>query len=456
MAAPSSQSGKTTITCALLELLKEKGLGPVSFKCGPDYIDPMFHKKVLGIDSRNLDTFFVGTTGIRRLMEDCRDGYAVIEGVMGLYDGIGADSMKGSGYEVANALKAPIILVVDASGVGRTVISIIKGMLLDDEHHLIKGIILNKMSKAFYESIRPVMERELYAMRDDVRILGFFPKNPDLGIESRHLGLKLPGEIADIKNKLSLAAAALEENVDIKAVLEIMKDASILEYGDAENGVQEWKEGDGLTLAVASDDAFCFYYKENLELFEKFGVRLTFFSPVKDDKLPEGIDGLLIGGGYPENYLKELSTNKSMLESIKNAIRSGLPSLAECGGFMYLHRKITDKDGTDYEMVGAINGECSYTGRLVRFGYMEIESVNMAKGTALEESLVGMKGHEFHYYDSTCNGDAVLASKPTGNRHWNCIIAENNGIWGFPHFYYESDPEFVRAFISRMKEVKNG
>jgi cobyrinic acid a,c-diamide synthase len=330
-------------------------------------------------------------------------------------------------------------------------------MHLDAEHHLIKGIILNKMSKGFYESIRTVMEKELNAMREDVRVLGFFPKNPELGIESRHLGLKLPGEIADIKNKLSLAAAAMAENVDIDAVLEIMKGAPVLEFDDAENGIIECRDGEGMTLAVASDEAFCFYYKENLEMFEKFGVRLTFFSPIKDEKLPEDADGLLFGGGYPENYLMELSANKPMLESIKNALASGLPSLAECGGFMYLHRKITDKDGTDYEMVGAIDGECHYTGRLVRFGYMEIEAVNAAeKATALEESLVSMKGHEFHYYDSTCNGDTFRACKPTGNRNWNCIIAENNGIWGFPHFYYGSDPEFVKAFISRMKEVKNG
>ncbi|WP_029320297.1 cobyrinate a,c-diamide synthase [Butyrivibrio sp. AE3004] len=470
IAAPGSGSGKTLITCALLEALSKRGLNPVSFKCGPDYIDPMFHNKILGIESRNLDTFFSGTSGVERIVAEKGDRYAVIEGVMGLYDGLSTDGVEGSAYEVAAALSAPIILVVDASGVGRTIISLIKGMLLDDDKKLIKGIILNKISEGFYKNLKPVMEAELYKMRQDVRVLGFFPKNASVKIESRHLGLKLPGEIDDIKRMITLAADMLEKSVNLEEVISIMESAGAAP-GEEGTDLKEPASGDfkkeeaddKLTLAVAYDDAFCFYYRENLELFEKMGVKLRYFSPLRDEKLPEGCDGILLGGGYPENYLKELSENKPMLASIKWALDKGIPSLAECGGFMYLHREIRDTEGKSYKMVGAVDGECFYTGHLVRFGYMKIEDINSSaaetendndgNNKSLRASLVGMKGHEFHYYDSTANGDSYVAKKPYKDVRWDCMTVKNNGFWGFPHFYYNSNIEFIENFIDRMKEV---
>ncbi len=471
IAAPKSGSGKTTITCALLEVLKREGLEPVSFKCGPDYIDPMFHKKVLGVESRNLDTFFAGKEGIRDSLSKCGDGYTVIEAVMGLYDGLSPESGEGSGYDIATALKSPVILVFDAHGAGRTMISLIKGMLFDDTEHLIKGIILNRISEGFYERLRPVLEKELKAIRGDVRLLGFFPKAQDLVIESRHLGLRLPGEIEDLKKKIEAAADILKQRVDIDAVLSIMNSAESFGISSTEPDAREQgsvsentASGKGpvkdLTLAVAYDEAFCFYYRDNLELFEKLGVSIKFFSPIRDKALPEGCDGLLLGGGYPENYLKELSMNTSMLTSVSKTIDRGIPSLAECGGFMYLHRTVRDKEGRPFDLVGAVDGECSYLGRLVRFGYLEIAAVNHKSDAEirdrLAQSLVGMRGHEFHYYESTANGSAVKAAKPDGSRSFDSMVIERNGVWGFPHFYYGSAPDFVREFVSRMREVKYG
>ncbi len=450
IAAPRSRSGKTTITCALLQALKERGLNPVSFKCGPDYIDPMFHEKVLGIEGRNLDTFFAGKEGVQNISAGCGDRYAVIEGVMGLFDGLTPDGIFGSSYEVATILKSPIILVVDASGVGRTVISLIKGMLLDDTEHLIKGVILNNMTDSFFTSLKPVLEKELSAMRSDVKLLGYFPKNKDISIDSRHLGLQLPGEIDGIQKKIAQAASLLEKSVNVDEIISLMEGA---ETPGKQPAMIETDSLTDLSLAVARDEAFCFYYRENLELFEKLGVRIKFFSPIRDEKLPEDINGLLLGGGYPENYLEELSRNKSMLSSIKSAINAGIPSLAECGGFMYLHRSITGIDGRDYEMVGAIDGECHYTGHLVRFGYMEIEKAPGADGDQLAESLVGMKGHEFHYYDSSFTCDGFVAGKPNKDMKWNCMVAEKNGFWGFPHFYYNSNPQFIRLFTTKMAEL---
>ena len=476
LAAPRSGSGKTTVTCALLKALKKRGLDPVSFKCGPDYIDPLFHRKVLGIDGRNLDTFFSGKGGVRSILSACGDRYAVIEGVMGLYDGMSAGGLRGSGYEIAAAADIPIVLVMDASGIGRTVISLIKGMLLDDTERLIRGVLLNRISAGFYEALRPALEKELRKVRKEVKLLGFLPKNEKISIGSRHLGLKLPGEIDDLRLKIETAAAMLEENADVAGIISIMEAGTGKEAaGSAAEGPENRRpvkasdierqrsaglripadlSGDRreLTLAVAYDDAFCFYYRDNLELFEKHGVRIRFFSPLTDRELPAQTDGLLLGGGYPENHLGQLSRNTSMLASVREALDRGVPSLAECGGFMYLHKTITDQDGNAYEMVGAVDGDCRYTGRLVRFGYMEIEAVQEegAKDPMIR-ALAGMRGHEFHYFDSTCNGNACVAAKPYGNRKWECMVFRNNGIWGFPHFYYHSDPAFIEAFIKRMR-----
>ncbi len=464
IAAPSSQSGKTVVTCALLEVLKRNGLNPISFKVGPDYIDPMFHKKILGIDSKNLDTYFSGEDGVKSIVSDSGDRYSVIEGVMGLYDGTSVEGTSGSSYEVASVTQTPIILVIDASGVGRTVISTIKGMLLDDENHLIKGVILNKMTEGFYIKLKPVLELELSKIRENIKVLGFFPKKPDICIESRHLGLKLPSEIDDIKKKIADAADTLEKYIDMGEILSIMEGAEHIDICDEHIQTDFLEENGELILAVAYDDAFCFYYKENLELFEKLGVKIKYFSPLADTELPDECDGILLGGGYPENYLAQLSENSSMLASIKKAIDKGIPSLAECGGFMYLHKEITDQNGDSYHMVGTVDGRCFYTGHLVRFGYMSIEGLNLTldeknsvtENYELMKSLVGMKGHEFHYYDSSFNGEAYVACKPNKEKNWKCVVALSNGIWGFPHFYYNSNPGFIRAFINKMKEVKNG
>ncbi len=453
IAAPSSGSGKTTITLALLEALRNRGLSPASFKCGPDYIDPLFHKKVLGIDGRNLDMFFAGEDGVRTALSSC-SGHAVAEGVMGIYDGMSASGIEGSCYEIASVTDTPIVLAVDASGTGRTVISLIKGILADDTHHLIKGIILNRMSERFYGDLKCVLERELVGIRGDVRLLGFFPKSSDISVGSRHLGLILPGEIEDLRSRIARAAALLEKNVDVAGLLGIMESAKAIK------NVQDNTcpaESAGLTLAVAYDEAFCFYYRDNLEAFEKRGVKIKYFSPLRDADLPEGTCGILLGGGYPENHLEELSHNHAMRGAIKKAIEDGIPSLAECGGFMYLHRTITGTDGKSHEMAGVIDGDCNYTGHLVRFGYMEIAGRNGKKCTdVLFDSLTGMRGHEFHYYESTACGDDFTAKKPGRDIRWECMISRNNGIWGFPHFYYGSKPEFIDRFIERMKEVKVG
>jgi cobyrinic acid a,c-diamide synthase len=464
LAAPKSGSGKTLITCALLETIKTGGLAPRSFKCGPDYIDPMFHKKVLGIDNKNLDAYFAGAEGVKRILGESGEGYAVLEGVMGLYDGLNVATLEGSSYEIASLTKTPIILIVDASSVGKTVISSIKGILLDDKEGLIKGIILNKISENFYKSLAPILKSELKDSGFGAKVLGFMPKVKEINLESRHLGLIMPEELDNIQDMIKKASDVLCEKVDMDALLELMKEAEPLTYEEAEVKGSD-ANSEGLTLAVAYDEAFCFYYKENLEMFERRGVKIKYFSPIHDKELPSDADGILLGGGYPELHLEELSGNETMRSSMRTAIESGLPSLAECGGFIYLHRACDSRagDGCDkwglsptvtFPMAGVVDGVCKDAGKLVRFGYMELESCR--ENTGFYNAAAGLRGHEFHYFDSTDNGSAFVAKKPNKDVKWDCMIARNNGFWGFPHFYYGSKPEFVDAFIDKMREVKNG
>ncbi len=436
LAANKSGSGKTTITCGLLGALKERGLNPCSFKCGPDYIDPMFHRNVLGIPSGNLDTFFTEDDVTRELFENEFSGdIAVIEGVMGLFDGIGGVELTGSSYDLARVLKTPIILVIDAKGAGRSVLAEIRGFLDYDSEHLIKGVILNKTSKAFGAKLADLIEEELH-----IKCFGTVAEEKNVELSSRHLGLYLPQEIDDINKKLEKQKNLVLDGVDIDGIIELSKTVPEIKAA-SKIFVQPSKASDNkLRLGVARDEAFCFYYRENLAMLQARGVELVEFSPLRDHHLPENISGILLGGGYPENYLSALQGNTQIKAEIKKAMDRGIPMLAECGGFMYLLDNIKNEQDKTYNMIGAINGSAYWTGKLVRFGYVTIE----AEGFEI-------KGHEFHYYDTDNNGSSFTAKKPTGNRSWQCIHKVGPSYIGFPHLYYPSAPVFVDKFVEAMK-----
>lgn len=438
IAATGSGVGKTTITCALLAALKKEYADVRSFKCGPDYIDPLFHKAVLGIPSKNLDLFFTDEDKTRQLFyRDNSSDISLVEGVMGLYDGIDSESYEGSSYHLASVLNIPIILVVDAHGMGRSILAVIKGFLDMDEHKIIKGVILNRISKGYYETIKEIIEKEI-----GIRVYGYYPKQEGESIGSRYLGLKLPSEIQDLKESIDKAADTIAATVDVKKLLSdavISADVSFSEstYGKSRKA----------RIAIARDEAFCFYYEDNLRLLERLGAELVDFSPIHDKKLPENIQGIIIGGGYPELHAKALADNQTMRESVKEAILDRkIPSLAECGGFMYLHKYIRS-DETLYDMVGVIDGECYNTGKLVRFGYINIRE--NSKHFLDAESVI--RGHEFHYYDSNNNGYGAIAAKPKGKRQWDCGHIGENHWWGFAHLYYESNPDFIKNFINKCK-----
>lgn len=452
IAAPKSGSGKTTITCGLLQIFKEDGEKVSSCKCGPDYIDPMFHRQVLGIPSGNLDTFFTGENRTRELfLKDRADGdLVVMEGVMGLYDGLGGVREEGSSYHLAKVTKTPVVLVVDAKGMGRSVIPLIAGFLSYDTAHLIRGVIFNRMSAAYYQILKPLAEQEL-----GITVLGYFPENKDLQIAGRHLGLFLPGELDNLQDQIHMAAEKLRETVDISKMLQIAEDTERMDETNVSvcDANEKSKSGSGEKMcpriAVARDEAFCFYYEENLRMLEQAGVELVYFSPLHDKSLPETIHGLLLGGGYPELYAEKLSENLEMRAAVLEAIQNGLPTVAECGGFMYLHTALEDQEGHSYPMAGVLPGKCFYTGRLVRFGYIELEDNSghfLSRGSRI-------RGHEFHYFDSEDNGADCTAYKPTTGRSYPCIHVGENYWYGFPHLYYPSCPEFAEHFVEKARSL---
>lgn len=447
LAAPKSGSGKTMLTCALLQTLKDRGEQVISYKCGPDYIDPMFHKKVIDIPSKNLDTFFTNEEQTKRRFLSGRTEreIAVLEGVMGLYDGLGGVRKEGSSYHLAEVTDTPVILVVDAKGMGKSILALIAGFLAYDEKKLIKGVLLNRMSKSYYQILKPLIEQEL-----KIRVVGYFPEYKRFQIESRHLGLKMPEELPHIKEELKLLSQAFAETVSLDEIMTIAEEAG----GLSQPGIEGVKKGtenkDMPVIAVARDEAFCFYYEDNLQLLEEYGARLSYFSPLHDRTLPQECDGILLGGGYPELYAEELGENKTMLSQIREAISDGMPIVAECGGFMYLHEFIQDKENKKQSMTGVIPAGCHDTGKLVRFGYIEIKE---KKASFLPEGQV-IRGHEFHYFDSEKNGEDCIASKPVSGKTYPCILAGETYWMGFPHLYYPSNPAFARNFVEKAAKRK--
>lgn len=447
IAAPKSGSGKTMITCALLQVLSDRGEKVRAYKCGPDYIDPMFHKKVLGIPSGNLDTFFTGEEDTRKILLDDADekNMVIIEGAMGLFNGLGGVREEGSSYHLAKTTKTPVVLVVDVKGMGvRSIVALIAGFLSYDKEKLIKGVILNRISEGYFRTIKSLMEAEL-----QISVVGFMTEAKELAVESRHLGLVMPEELIAIKERLREAADKLSLSISLSAIMEIAESAEELNTCAKRKGEEKERKGHAI-IAVAKDEAFCFYYRENLSLLEKNGAELRFFSPLHDRELPPGCHGVLLGGGYPELYAEELGRNHSMHKSIWQAVEEGMPIVAECGGFMYLHSFLRDQHGIKYPMAGVMKETCFYTDKLVRFGYIEIEE---RKSSFLPEGT-RIRGHEFHYYDSTDNGNGAIAIKPVTGKRYPCVIQGENCWLGFPHLYYPSNPAFARLFVEKAARYR--
>ena len=423
VAGVSSGCGKTTVSCALLSALKARGLKVSAFKCGPDYIDPMFHSEVIGVPSHNLDSFFCGGETVKYLLHEYSAGsdISVIEGVMGFYDG--ADG-KGSAYSVSQLTGTPAVIVIDCRGMSDSIGAVMKGYLEYRKLNNIKGFIFNRLP----EKLAGLAER--LCRETSVEYLGFMPKT-GFTVESRHLGLVMADEIEDIREKLASLGKTAEKYIDIDRLISI-SEADYPPFAAPDTSMT------GMTaspvIAVARDEAFRFIYSENMDLLKKLGCRIEYFSPIRDERVPEDADGLILCGGYPELCAERLSRNENMLSDIKSRITSGMPTIAECGGFIYLHETFGDTEGREYSGAGVIRGRAFMTEKLQRFGYVTLTSENDGLLLRRGES---MPAHEFHYFDSTdCGGD-MTAVKADGLSS-KCVQSAEILYAGFPHLYFYS------------------
>lgn len=449
--AAGSGSGKTTAVCGLLSALLSQGLRPASFKCGPDYIDPMFHTEIVGAPSRNLDLFFAEEDLVRALLwKNTRDcDLAVMEGVMGYYDGMSAGSTTASAYHLSRCTGTPAILLVNGKGMSVSVAALVKGFAEFREDSGISGVILNQVSPMVYPSLKETVERET-----GIRVYGYLPKLSDCGLESRHLGLITAAEVGDLKEKVERIGRQLAESVDLPGLLELAQSAPPLAVNEqlvSRKPLASINRSHRPRVGIARDKAFCFYYQDSLDLLTDLGVELVEFSPLEDDRLPEGLSGLLLGGGYPELYGSELASNGTLRRQMKQALTDGLPCIAECGGFLYLQSLLEDENHQEWELTGFLPGKGFPTGKLSRFGYVTLTAVRDGLLCRAGEQI---KAHEFHYWDSTDCGRDFSAEKPSGARRWDCVHMTDSLYAGFPHLYLWSNPGFAVAFVERCRDYQ--
>lgn len=454
LAAGASGSGKTLLTCGLLQAFLQQGEKVASFKCGPDYIDPMFHSRVIGAKSRNLDTFFTKPAVVRHLLakHTAQMDLAILEGVMGYYDGLGGTTDKASAYELARETDTPVLLVVNAKGMSLSLVAYIKGFLEYRPDSQIHGVIFNQMSPMLYPRMKALVENEL-----PVKVYGYVPTVTDCVIESRHLGLVLPHEIQSLRERLKRLAGILEKTLDLDGIRALAKTAGSLLVPDLADvhPAFSFRSREKVRIGVAKDEAFCFFYQDNLELLQEMGAELVEFSPLRQAHLPKDLSGLLLCGGYPELFAEELDAQAGMRRDILAALADRMPVLAECGGFMYLHEKLEDMHGHFHKGVGYLKGKAYRTPKLRRFGYVTLQSDRPVLG----RDVGPIPAHEFHYFDSENCGDDFLAKKPVGGRSWRCTHANDRQIVGFPHLYYYGNPLVPQAFLETClayKKTKEG
>ena len=442
LAAPSSGSGKTMMTCALLRALQKRGMKPCAFKCGPDYIDPMFHRAALGVDSCNLDLFLSDAATVRALCVEQCQGHdaAVCEGVMGFYDGLGGVTTQASAWHLADTLKLPVILVLRPKGASLTLAAQINGIKQFRTPSHLAGILLNDCAPMLAKSLAPMLERET-----GLPVLGCLPHMPQAVVESRHLGLWTAAEIDDISQRLDILAQTLEENVDLARLL------SLCDRPAPSSSRTQSPKPIAARIAVAQDEAFCFTYAETLTALKNAGAELVPFSPLHDTALPSNIGGIYLPGGYPELHAQALAENESMRASIHGCVKNGLPTVAECGGALYLGQSLEDAKDTHWPMAGVLPGEGIRQDRLVRFGYAEL--------TVNEDSLLFRAGesvpiHAFHYWDCTENGAAFMLTKPMTGRSWQEGFASPTLYAAFPHLYFAGHPQLAARFVQAAKEAQ--
>jgi len=426
----SSGGGKTTLTLGLMKVLIKRGYEVQGYKVGPDYIDPAFHKHVTDKASRNLDLYLMGEAGVKASYSRGSGEFGVIEGVMGIYDGKGVD-IEYSTAHLAKTLKLPMVLVITPKAQSVTLCAEING-IVDFEDANIVGVILNNINDGYYKLLKTAIEKNC---SPNLKVFGYLPKDENLELKSRHLGLVQSSEVEDLDKKIEICSQLLEQYVDIDSLLKEFRETEKFQDNFHRNNI-------GLKIAVAQDIAFNFYYKENMELLEEFGT-VQYFSPLKDKKLPDNIDFLYLGGGYPEVFISELSNNKSMLNSIKNSLDNGLKCYAECGGLMYLTNQIQGKD-----TVGFFKGTAHMDTKLQNFGYAEI---NVAKKNPIIQQGLKINCHEFHKSFVDLKEETVYTvdkiSFDGGLKQSHCGYYKNNTIGTYTHIHFFGNMRFIESIL---------
>ncbi|MFP5209462.1 MAG: cobyrinate a,c-diamide synthase [Acidobacteriota bacterium] len=447
IAGPASGVGKTTIALAIAAGMRARGLCVQAFKCGPDFLDIGHLSAVTERPALNLDGWMLNREGICEAFTagNADAEIAVVEGMMGLFDGISGEGEKGSAAEIAKVLSLPVILVVDASKSARSIAAVIRGFEVFDPELRFAGVVLNGVaSERHYRLLADAITRNCATP-----ILGWVPHQQAVHIPERHLGLHTAAEIDWSEKRHAFEILATERlNLDLLLSPEF-------ELNPREIAVSAIDVKPVVTIGVARDAAFCFYYQDNLNLLERAGAKLVEFSPLRDTRLPAGVDGLYFGGGYPELYAMQLSVNTALASEVREFSASGRPVYAECGGMMYLGERLRAPDGQTHVMAGVLPIESEMTEKLVRFGYVEME--------LLQDCLLGvrgtvLRGHSFHHSRSTNTRDVAHAFRARYTLSGTTIeegFASDNIFASYIHFHFRGAPEIAERFVAFAEQVAN-
>jgi cobyrinic acid a,c-diamide synthase len=444
VAGTNSGCGKTTITIGLMALLKSLGKRVAPFKAGPDFIDPRFHEKVTDAPSYNIDTFIMSPNTVKALYNkhSLDADISIVEGVMGMYDGMG-DSARGSAYELSNVLDLPVILTVNCKGMYQSVVALVKGFVEYKPNSNIKAVILNQVANdTQYLFLKNIIEREC-----GVVCVGYLPPVKHLELESRHLGLVQAQEIVDLNDKIASLLDVMKNTIDVDLLCQISDNIAIENIKTEFDSISK-NELKGVSIAVAYDSAFSFYYKDNFQLLRQCGAELYFFSPLCDSVVPPQCNAMYLGGGYPEVFAQQLSDNKHLLQNINTLAENGMPIFAECGGMMYLTSYIESVEHEMFPMVGFFNCSSLMTSSLKRFGYANVEY----KGAV-------SRCHEFHRSELVENMDNknysfnYKLSKPDNSKKWECGLSRKNVLGGYAHLHFMSEKKFTLEIFNLWKKA---
>jgi cobyrinic acid a,c-diamide synthase len=445
IAGTHSGAGKTSVATAILAALRGRGVPVRPFKVGPDYIDPTFHAHVAGVPSRNLDSWLLEAPVLRALFaRNAGGGIAVIEGVMGLFDGKG-NGHEGSTAHVAELLEAPILLVLNAKGLSRSAAAVVSGYASFHPRARVGGVIVTMAKNGRHYGIIKNSVEEY----SGVPCLGYLPEDPGFVLRSRHLGLVPSQEAASLDAVVARLARAAAETIDLDALIALAEAAPPPPAGELPLADVFFS----VRIGVARDAAFSFYYQDGFDLLRELGAELVFFSPMRDRALPGNIHGLYMGGGFPEVFAKDLAANAAMRAAVRDAAVSGLPVYAECGGMAYLCASLTDADGGVFPMSGVFPQRVAMTRKLQKFGYAEAE---FRRATVLGPAGTRVRTHEFHYsrMESGDGGKGCLRMRKDGAASWYGGLAAYNVLAAYPHIHFYSNPSLARNFLARCAAFK--